>query len=108
MATAVKTQDLDIVINVKVKTDELGKDEVTDVLGDAVRHETDLARVRRDEFLKDCQVFETRYNLSSDEFLERFESGELGDDADFFSWLFVKEAYDKWERRYQILLGVSL
>jgi hypothetical protein len=108
MVTALKTQDFDIVVNVKVKTNELSEDEVTGVLSDAVRHETDLVRARRDEFLKDCQRFEEKYHFSSDEFLERFESGELGDDADFFEWFFVKEAHDKFERRYQILLGISL
>ena len=108
MANAVKTQDLDIVVNVKVKTDELAKDEVTDLLGSAVRHELDLARVRRDEFLKDCKVFEDKYHFSSDEFLERFESGELGDDADFFSWYAVKRGYDVWERRFQILSGIAV
>lgn len=108
MATAVKIQDLDIVVNVKVKTDELAKDEVTDVLGSAVRHELDMARTRRDEFLQECQAFETKYHLSSDEFLKQFESGDLGDEADFFTWLFAKESFDKWDRHLQILLGVSL
>lgn len=108
MATALKTQDFDIVVNVKVKTDELAKDEVTEVLGDAIRHETDLARVRRDEFLKDCKAFEDKYHFSSDEFLERFESGELGDDADYFSWYAVKRGFDVWERRYQILSGIAM
>ena len=108
MAPAVKTQALDIIVNVKVKTDELAKAEVTDVLGSAVRHELDLARVRRDEFLKDCRTFEGKYNFSSDEFLTRFESGELDDDADYFSWYAVKRGYDVWERRFQILSGVAL
>ena len=108
MATAVKTQDLDIVVNVKVKTDELAKDEVTNVLGSAVRHELDLAREKRDEFTKACQAFEEKYHFSSDDFLIRFESGNLGDEADYFEWQFVKEALDKWNRRYEILLGVSL
>lgn len=108
MANAMKTQDLEIVVNVKVKTDELAKAEVTDVLGSAVRHELDLARLRRDEFLKECLAFEAKYNLSSDEFVTQYESGKLGDDADFITWLFAKESYDKWERRYQILSGVSL
>lgn len=108
MTTAVKIQDLDIVVNVKVKTDELAKDEVTNVLGSAVRHELDLARTRREEFLNDCKVFEDKYHFSSSEFLERFESGELGDDADFFSWYAVKQGYDVWERRVQILSGIDL
>ena len=108
MANAAKIQDLAIVVNVKVKTDELKKDEVTDVLGTAVRHELNMARVRRDEFAAECQVFETKYQMSSDEFLKRFDNGELGDDADFFAWYFAKESFDKWSRRYEILLGVSL
>lgn len=108
MATAVKTQDLDIVVNVKVKTDELKKDEVANILGSAVRHELDLAREKRDEFVKECQAFEEKYRISSDDFLMRFESGDLGDEPDYFEWQFAKESLDKWNRRYQILLGVSL
>jgi hypothetical protein len=30
--------------------------------------------------------FEKKYHLSSDEFFKRFESGKIGDDADFFDW----------------------
>ena len=63
---------------------------------------------RRDEYLKECQHLESEYNFSSDEFLERFESGELGDGADFFKWYAVKHSYDALERRYQILLGTSI
>ena len=108
VATAVKTQDLDIVVNVKVKTDELEKDEVANILGTAVRHELDLAREKRDEFAKECQAFEEKYRISSDDFLVRFESGDLGDEPDYFEWQFAKESLDKWDRRYQILLGISL
>jgi hypothetical protein len=74
----------------------------------AVQDEIDLARVRRNEFLKACQIFEAKYHFSSDEFLERFENGELGDDADFFAWHAVKRGYDVWERRFQILSGIAL
>jgi len=31
-------------------------------------------------------VFESRYGLTTPEFYERFERGEMGDDADFFEW----------------------
>ena len=31
-------------------------------------------------------VFESRYGLTTPEFYERFECGEMGDDADFFEW----------------------
>jgi hypothetical protein len=31
-------------------------------------------------------VFESRYGLTTPEFYERFERGEMGDDADFSEW----------------------
>ena len=31
-------------------------------------------------------VFESRYGLTTPEFCERSERGEMGDDADFFEW----------------------
>jgi hypothetical protein len=74
----------------------------------AAQDEMDLARVRRNEFLKDCQLFEAKYHFSSDEFLKRFENGELGDDADFFSWHAVERGYDLWSRRFQLLSGITL
>ncbi len=30
-----------------------------------------------------CQAFEERYNLSSNEFYDRFQKGKMGDDLDF-------------------------
>lgn len=108
MTTTFSIQELNIVLNVRLKTSPLDKAEVGMILRDAIRHETDLVRVRRDEFLKDCQRFETEYNLSSEEFLERFESGELGDDADFFKWFAAKHSFDSLDRRYQILLGATI
>ena len=30
--------------------------------------------------------FEEKYSISSEEFMTKFENGELGDDQDFFDW----------------------
>lgn len=34
----------------------------------------------------DIGVYEGRYNLSSDEFLRKFQSGSLGDSMDYIEW----------------------
>ena len=34
----------------------------------------------------DLKIFEKKYNLLSDEFFQKFESGELGDKEDFIVW----------------------
>jgi hypothetical protein len=41
-----------------------------------------------------CQMFEQKYRMTSDEFLLKFESGELGDSQDFFDWFAAKRALD--------------
>jgi hypothetical protein len=35
---------------------------------------------------KRLREFETQYRMSSDDFFQRFQRGELGDSADFFEW----------------------
>ena len=37
--------------------------------------------------------FEQRYHMSSEECWNRFEAGELGDDADYFEWTGLLEIY---------------
>jgi len=83
-------------------------DEVRRVLDSALRHEADLADARRAYFERACQAFERRYGMSSEEFLRQFESGALGDDADYFDWYAAKRGLDLWERRFRILSGVEV
>ncbi len=45
-------------------------------------------------WLEICQKFERKYAMTSDEFLLKFESGELGDSQDFFDWFAAKRALD--------------
>ena len=35
---------------------------------------------------QDLNKFERKYRMSSENFFHEFESGEMGDDADFFEW----------------------
>jgi hypothetical protein len=46
--------------------------------------------------------------MDSDTFLAAFDAGQLGDDEDFFAWYSMKQIYDSWERRVQILAGASV
>jgi len=43
-------------------------------------------RAKLEEYDRELREFETRYQMQSDEFYERFEAGELGDAADYFEW----------------------
>jgi len=86
----------------------VSQDEVRKVLDGALRHEADLAGARRAHFERICQTFEQQYRMSSEEFMQQFESGALGDDAEYFDWYAAKRGLDLWERRFQILSGVKV
>ena len=50
---------------------------------------------------EDIRTFEQRYHLDSEEFLQQFNSGMLGDDIDFFEW------FSLWELRKDILTKIG-
>jgi len=83
-------------------------DEVRKVLSSTLRNEVELANVLRTYFERACYAFEQQYQMASEEFMQQFESGTLGDDADYFDWYAAKHGFDLWERRFRILSGVQV
>ena len=75
-----------------------GVDDVRTTVRSALEHELALARARCSAYERACREFELRYQLSSDRFLEQFEAGMLGDDADYFDWFAAKRGLDLWDR----------
>ena len=53
-------------------------------------------------YLETCQKFEQKYGMTSDEFLLKFESGELGDAPDYFDWFAAKRGLE-----FQITLSAN-
>lgn len=49
--------------------------------------------------------FERRYGLSSRDFYDRFEQGEMGDDADFVEWSATYEMVENLNTRLAVLRG---
>ena len=52
--------------------------------------------------------FERRYGMDSQTFAARFGKGELGDEADWFEWEYVLDAYRETLRQLQILEHIHL
>jgi hypothetical protein len=50
---------------------------------------------------EDIHKFEQHYHLDSEEFLQQFNAGILGDNMDFFEW------FSLWELRKDILTKIS-
>lgn len=95
-------------IALRTEHTKFSEQEIQDAVSFALRNEAEQARSRRDYFADLCADYEAHYGYSSDAFLEQFEEGILGDDESFFDWYAAKNGLDLWERRYQILRGVSV
>lgn len=52
-------------------------------------------RARLERYERDLRDFETRYQMASPVFYQRFEAGLLGDEADFFEWAGLYELHQE-------------
>lgn len=56
---------------------------------------------------EDMDKFETRYNISSAEFANKFSKGKLGDEEDYFEWSAIWQMYNRSMERFRLLEEVS-
>ena len=52
--------------------------------------------------------FESRHGFDSQTFARKFNAGELGDEADWFEWQYVWDAFQETRREIELLKSVAL
>jgi hypothetical protein len=53
-------------------------------------------------------AFEKQHQMSSEQFTDKFGTGELGDDVEWFEWEFVLDAYQETTRQLELLKSIQL
>ena len=46
--------------------------------------------------------------MDSDYFMEKFDSGDLGDDDDLFDWYSAKRGLDTWSKGLKIISAIKI
>jgi hypothetical protein len=82
-------------------------DETKPVIEQALKREKSFAHTRFIRFEKECGQFEIRHSMDSEQFLAKFESGQLGDDAEWFDWYAAVRGKKIWETKFNILEDIS-
>lgn len=59
---------------------------IEQTLDKIIDQELSVAQQKKAELDRDLQEFEARYDMPSEIFMERFQTGSLGDDLDFVEW----------------------
>ena len=67
-----------------------------------------VAKYKIKKYSDICENFEKNYETDSDTFMEKFNSGEPGDDDDFFDWYAAKRGLDTWNKKLKIILGIQI
>ena len=72
----------------------------------SLQREQKLSEVALARLTEQCQTLETRYGWATEEFLRKFNAGEIGDDHDFFRWYALAQAKADWQATRQSLSEV--
>jgi len=94
-------------LNVDIKGD-FTLQEVSEVIREALAYNERIAKYKIKRYSDICENFENKYGMSSDLFMEKFDSGELGDASDFFDWYATKRGLNIWNKRLKILSGIDI
>ena len=70
-------------------------------------HEITEARNKLASFEAELAEFETQYEMPSAEFFQRFQSGQMGDEMDFFDWSALVQMINNLRRRLDLLTEES-
>ncbi len=70
-------------------------EEALPLLKSSIGFQKKLFNKKIESYLNRLKAFEKKYGMVSSKFYEEFEKGTLGDDPEWYDWLFVFEAYHK-------------
>ncbi|HWQ47746.1 MAG TPA: hypothetical protein VN414_02145 [Methanosarcina sp.] len=81
--------------------------EVTEVIRSALEHEKHVARYKVKRYSAICRDLETKFGLSSAELKAKIETPNRNKESSFFDWYAAKRGLDHWNKRLEILSGIS-
>ena len=79
------------------------EEEITAVIAESIASHLEFAQRRLSAYQLHCSDFEQRHGMSTEEFLERFEAGTLGDQQEWFDWYAAAQGKKIWSRKRDIL-----
>ena len=79
------------------------EEEVQEVIDESIASHLAFAQRRLSAYQASCATFEQHYGMSTQEFLDKFESGTLGDQQEWFDWYAAAEGEKIWSRKHDIL-----
>lgn len=77
------------------------------IIRNALLFEKEIFGLALPIYAQRLKEFEKNYGMSSTEFYQKFEKGELGDDPEWFDWLFEYKAYRHLKERLEVMESIA-
>jgi hypothetical protein len=84
------------------------QEEAVDIVKSGLAIEENILKMSLDEYTSDLERFERKYKMTSEEFIQKFESGDLGDDAEWFDFLFAYRAYEHVRKKLKLIAEIQI
>jgi hypothetical protein len=69
------------------------EDEKALIIKESLELERNIMKLSLKEYAKEIKDFEKKHKMKSERFVEKFNTGKLGDKGEWFDWLYVYKAY---------------
>jgi hypothetical protein len=79
------------------------EEEITAAIAESIASHLEFAQRRLSAYQLHRSDFEQRHGMGTEEFLERFEAGTLGDQQEWFDWYAAAQGKKIWGRKHDIL-----
>ncbi len=73
-----------------------------------LQYEAALCQQQLQQLYQDLVMFEQQYHLTSTEFYQRYQIGQMGDEMDFIEWASLVQMVNNLQRRGQILAQLKV
>ncbi len=76
------------------------------IVKESLELERNIMKLSMREYAKEIKVFEKKHKMKTKEFIEKFNSGELGDEGEWFDWLFIYKASQHIKERLNTIESI--
>ncbi len=77
------------------------------IIKNALLFEKEIFGLALPIYARRLKEFEKNYGMNSAEFYQKFENGELGDNQEWFDWLFEYKSYRHLKERLEAMESIA-
>ena len=84
------------------------KKEALDLIKNGLEIEKNILKLSLAKYQKQLREFEKKHNFSSEEFFKKFKKGKLGNNGEWFDWLFAFKAVNHVKQKLSYIKKINL